>query len=170
MAYEFYVSVEGTKSGKFKGESPRAQQKEKIPGISFEYEVKAPFDAASGQHSGKRHHSPITFVKEWGAATPQFFNALVTNETLKTVAFEFSKPDTTGKEGVYYKITLTNATVVSIRQFSSDAKAQGSSTAKHTYAGATNELEAISFTFDKILVENTVAKTSAMDDWKEPQT
>ena len=26
----------------------------------------------TGQSSGKRQHSPITFVKEWGASTPQF--------------------------------------------------------------------------------------------------
>jgi hypothetical protein len=28
-------------------------------------------DAASGQATGKRQHKPITFTKEWGAATPQ---------------------------------------------------------------------------------------------------
>jgi hypothetical protein len=35
MAYEFYVSVEGTKQGKFKGESVREQHKDKIAGISL---------------------------------------------------------------------------------------------------------------------------------------
>lgn len=32
-------------------------------------------DAASGQASGKRQHHPVTFVKEWGASTPQFFHS-----------------------------------------------------------------------------------------------
>lgn len=36
------------------------------------YNVKSPRDAASGQASGKRTHKPVTFVKEWGASTPQF--------------------------------------------------------------------------------------------------
>jgi hypothetical protein len=36
-----------------------------------EYSVKSPRDAASGQASGKRMHKPVTFVKEWGATTPQ---------------------------------------------------------------------------------------------------
>lgn len=31
----------------------------------------SPRDAATGQASGKRMHKPVTFVKEWGAATPQ---------------------------------------------------------------------------------------------------
>ena len=35
------------------------------------YQVKGPRDAASGMASGKRTHHPVTFVKEWGAATPQ---------------------------------------------------------------------------------------------------
>lgn len=35
-----------------------------------DYTVK-PRDAASGQASGKRMHKPVTFIKEWSAATPQ---------------------------------------------------------------------------------------------------
>ncbi len=36
-----------------------------------DYTVKSPRDAGSSQPSGKRTHKPVTFVKEWGAATPQ---------------------------------------------------------------------------------------------------
>ena len=35
------------------------------------YQVKGPRDAGSGMATGKRQHRPVTFVKEWGAATPQ---------------------------------------------------------------------------------------------------
>jgi len=35
------------------------------------YQVKGPRDAGSGQASGRRTHKPVTFVKEWGPATPQ---------------------------------------------------------------------------------------------------
>ena len=38
---------------------------------AFFHEVKAPRDVATGQASGKRTHKPVTFVKEWGPATPQ---------------------------------------------------------------------------------------------------
>jgi hypothetical protein len=31
----------------------------------------SPRDLATGQASGKRMHKPVTFVKEWGAASPQ---------------------------------------------------------------------------------------------------
>ena len=33
--------------------------------------IVSPRDSATGQASGKRQHKPVTFVKEWGAATPQ---------------------------------------------------------------------------------------------------
>ena len=35
------------------------------------YRVISPRDPASGQASGKRQHKPVTFIKEWGAASPQ---------------------------------------------------------------------------------------------------
>jgi hypothetical protein len=35
------------------------------------YTVQSPKDVATGQASGKRMHKPITFVKEWCAASPQ---------------------------------------------------------------------------------------------------
>ena len=82
MAYEFYVTVDGTKQGRFKGESKREQHAHKLAGLSFSYEVSSPRDASTGQATGKRRHGPVTFTKAWGAATPQLFEALVTNEVL----------------------------------------------------------------------------------------
>lgn len=46
------------------------------------YSVKSPRDAASGQATGKRTHKPVTFVKEWGASTPQLFNVVAAGGTI----------------------------------------------------------------------------------------
>ncbi len=48
------------------------------------YQVKGPRDSASGQASGKRQHRPVTFVKEWGAATPQL-SAIKPTYDIKTM-------------------------------------------------------------------------------------
>ena len=40
-------------------------------GLKQAHYILSPRDAATGQASGKRMHKPVTFVKEWGAATPQ---------------------------------------------------------------------------------------------------
>jgi type VI secretion system secreted protein Hcp len=167
MAFQLHVSIKGSKQGQFKGEGTQARRKDKwIPSLGFEYEIKTPRDIATGQPSGKRQHSPITIVKEWGAATPQIFTALVNNEVLSEVLFEFVKTNQNGEEYVFHKIKLTDGSVSHIKQFTgSDASAEGATTAKHGGAGKMFEMEAVSFTFHKIEVENVDGKTSAMDDW-----
>src|SRR5260221_8493409 len=101
MARVFYVTIEGSRQGRFKGESTLANAKGKIEGLTFSSEVASPRDVATGQASGKRIHSPITFTKQWGAASPQLFQAAVTNEILKSVLFEFVGTDKAGKELVF---------------------------------------------------------------------
>lgn len=154
-AYEFYVKVEGVKQGVFKGSLASG----KIPGLSFHYNVKSPRDSATGQASGKRTHHPVTFVKEWGASTPQFFQALTTNEVLSSVTFEFVRNDEKGNETVYHVIRLVNATVSEIDQSlgADSGRKQGGSNAP--------ELEKISFTFQRIEIQNNDGKTIAVDDW-----
>jgi type VI secretion system secreted protein Hcp len=157
MAYEFYVSVEATKQGKFKGESVRDQWKEKIPGLALNWEIKSPRDIASGQASGKRQHYPVTFVKEWGASSPQFMQAVCTNEVLKKVLFEFIRTNANGEEQIHHTIELTNATVSNLKAFISMTK--------HEERSDVHELEEISLTYQKVHMENTLGKTSAIDDW-----
>ena len=150
MAYEFYVTIEGTKQGKFKGDSQSKGHEEQIAGLAFDYEVTSPRDPASGQATGKRQHRPVTITKHWDAATPQLFQALVTNEVLKSVLIEFVKTSLNGEDSVYHRISLTDATIADI----------------HQHANAdTHELEDISFTVREIEIENVEGKTSATDSW-----
>jgi type VI secretion system secreted protein Hcp len=157
MAYEFYVHLEGQKQGRFKNETPREKHQGKIPGLSFHYNVKSPRDSATGQAAGKRRHQPVSFVKAWGASTPQFFQAICTNEVLKSVLFEFVKTDQDGEEYVYHTVKLINATVNEIEQYLAD-DIEGRS-----HDG--QELERISLVFQRIEVENKDGKTMAVDDW-----
>lgn len=165
MAYEFYVTVEGTKQGKFKGESIREAHKEKLTGLSYRHEIKSPRDVATGQASGKRQHGPISMTKEWGAATPQIFQALVTNEVLKSVFFEFVATTPEGIEEVYYTIKLVNATVSQVRYMTGGNTVEGSGSAKNTSTYDTHELEELSFTYQRIELEHKPGKTAAFDDW-----
>lgn len=165
MGYMFSVGIKGHNQGVFKGEGPpQSKLKDKILGLSFSYEVKSPRDAATGQASGKRQHSPIKIVKEWGAATPQIFQALTTNEVLPEVTLEFLRTNANGEEYVYYRIKLTNASVSNIRQFSTDPP-EGGSSAKHQGAAGYKQMEEVSFTFQKIELENADAKIATQDDW-----
>jgi type VI secretion system secreted protein Hcp len=161
-AYEFYVTIEGTKQGKFKGESTKKGLESKFPGLGFQYELKSPRDAATGQSSGKRQHGAIVITKEWGASTPQLFQACVTNEVLKSVLIEFFRTDPNGQEYLFQTIRLTNATISNIKQYTGVPDSSKSS-AKTQAAYDTHELEEISFTFQRIEITNVKGKTTAAD-------
>jgi len=83
-AGNIYCTVVGAKQGKFTDDMVRSDSTE-IPVYALTQEVKVPYDAASGQATGKRQHSPVTIVKELDKSSPQFFIAAVTNETLRSV-------------------------------------------------------------------------------------
>jgi len=152
-AYEFYVTIEGVKQGKFKGDSRAKAHPGTIAGLGFMYEVKSPRDAATGMATGRRQHEPIVITKRWDSASPQLFQALVSNEALKSVLLEFVRSTPDGREEVYYTIQLQDAMVVGIKQY--------------TDASAARELEDISFSFQRIFVEDKVGKAASMDAWRK---
>ena len=156
MAYEFYVTIEGTKQGKFKGESGRDDHKAKLPGFYFSSNVVSPRDTATGQATGKRRHDPVVFKKPVGPASPQIAQALTTNEVLKTVLFEFVRTTDQGKEEVSFTIKLTNATVSGSKIYLPDA------TDDKQHVDLSEE---IALTFQKIEWESKIGKTMATDDW-----
>jgi type VI secretion system secreted protein Hcp len=155
MAYPFYISIDGQKQGKFTGDTNR---KNKIAGVRFFSETVSPRDAATGQASGKRIHKPILFTKEWDAASPQLFQALVANEVLKSVLFEFIRTAPDGREEVHFKVKLTNASIASMKSYLDLTDRSGDPYDAH-------ELEDVELTFQKIELENVGGKTSAVDDW-----
>ena len=155
------LSVQGAKQGQFKGDAASAKQGNKIQAAAFTFEVTSPRDAASGQATGKRTYKPLQVTKDVGASSPQFLQALTTNEQLPTVTLEFTKADKNGEEYVYYTIKLTNASVASIRQHTAEGAKGGSGA-----AGANApQREEIGFTFQRIEVESNDGKTMAVDDW-----
>ena len=155
MAAEFYVTIEGTKQGALTGESTHAKHEGSLDGLAFHYSVAHPRDAGSGMATGRRIHQPISFVKEWGAASPQIFQALVTNETITSALFEFVRTDEDGAEVVYHRITVGSARVTEIEQFIDDSD----------LAPTGKGLEKISLVFQRIEIENLDGTTSATDDF-----
>ena len=152
MGLKCLVTVTGQHQGQFKNESPTPAGK--IIAFDFHYTVTSPRDLASGQAGGKRVHGPVTIHKEWGAATPQFFSALTTNELLPTVLLEFIKP---GSEETFFTITLTNATIYGLRQYVMPARP--GSTDGEKFA------EQLDFTFHTITMTHNAGQTTATDSW-----
>ena len=161
-ASSFDVTIEGTKQGRFKGERGKG---DKIAGLAFHYDVKSPRDAATGMASGKRQHGAITFTKAVDSSSPQIFQALIGNEVLKSVLFEFRGTSADGQEMIFYQMTLTNASISEVEQY---AGMSGTAEARQSGASDGSPLEDVSLTFQKIEVQSQVGKTMAVDDWRRP--
>ncbi|MBC7875487.1 MAG: type VI secretion system tube protein Hcp [Ferruginibacter sp.] len=153
------LSAEGTKQGKFKGESTKSKFSDRSEIAGYVQEVSSPRDAASGMATGKRTHQPVLVLKQSGAASPQFFQALTSNEVLKKVVIDFYKPDASGAEMNYYTVTLENVSVSGYKQFIGPLENEKFNPAN------TILYDEIKLTFQKITIEDKAGKTMAMDDW-----
>lgn len=146
---DIYIAVEGIQQGKFKGESPAKQFSDQSRVLKFNYSVVSPRDVSTGQASGRRQHKPIAVTREPGAASPQFFTALATNEVLKSVVIRFWRTNVpSGISEVQQVITLSNAGISDFRQYVADDG---------------RWLEDVAFTFQKIQIENKPSATIATD-------
>ncbi len=153
------ISVDATKQGKFKGESIRPKFADRAEIAGYVQEVNSPRDAASGMATGRRTYQPIILLKQSGASSPQYFQALTNNESLKTVVIDFYKPDATGAEINHYTVTLTNATVSGYKQFIGPLE-------NEKFNPANNILyDEIKLSFQKIMIEDKIGKTMTIDDW-----
>jgi type VI secretion system secreted protein Hcp len=152
----FFVDIKGAKQGQFKAENMRpGVHKGGIEGVKFSSQVSSPRDMATGNPSGKRQYSAITFTKLWGPSSPQMIQACTTNESL-TVTFEFVKAGLGGKEIVYQTIKLTGATISSVKRYIDVSMGNE--------APDPRELEDVSFTFQKIDIIDANGAT-VTDDW-----
>lgn len=160
MAVKLYATVVGARQGTFKGEGAQAGLgKGQIPGVALDYGVVVPHDTATGLSSGKRQHEPVRFTKEWGASSPQFYEAAFTNENLTSVTFQFIGVGIDGKELVDHTIKLTNATITDVEQSEETGQAGGPLV-------DSRELQTISFVFQKIDISSNTGGTDASDDWQ----
>jgi type VI secretion system secreted protein Hcp len=140
----FSMTIQGQRQGVFPGNKGGT-----IGGLRFSYLLKSPRDPASGLPTGKRMHTPVVFTKTLGTASPQIFSALSTNENLPSVVI--SVPG--GDGGLGYRVKLTNANLAELRQYT------------ELVNGVATVLEDVSFTFQKIEVQDLGSGAMATDDW-----
>src|SRR3954454_5344672 len=111
-----YVTIEGTKQGKFKGSTPIKGREDAIEISGYRLSVSSPHDVGTGQSTGKRQYQAISFKKAVDASSPQFMQALTTNEVLTKVTIQFYGQAANGEEQLYQTVTLDNATLKSWTQ------------------------------------------------------
>ncbi|MBI5373126.1 MAG: type VI secretion system tube protein Hcp [Sphingobacteriales bacterium] len=152
------LSVEGTKQGKFKGESMKGKFADKSELAGYQLEITSPRDAASGQATGRRTFQPVILLKATGASSPQFLQALSTNELLKKVVIDFYRPDPSGMEVNYYTVTLENVSISGYKQFIGPLENEKFNPVN------TILYDEIKLLYQRITVEDKVSKTMATDE------
>ena len=148
-----WVKAVGMRQGAIAGDSAQKGREGWILGSAFEFEVKSPRDPVSGMAVGKRQHVPVRFTKAWSASSPQLFSALVSNEPLTSVIFEFPGTRADGTEVITQRVTLSNASISEFRHVSDPS------------LGSRPPLEQIALTFQTIKLEDLASGVTAQDDW-----
>jgi len=147
---QVFVKVTAQKQGVFKGDSPQKNHQDEIGVLEYHFELDVPHDAASGLPTGKRTYKPVRITHVLDSASPQFLAAAATNENLKTVVINFWQSDRAGRQVNFYRVTLTDATISSVKQDTSGASV----------------VEEDAFTFRKIEQESLTGKTLFEDDFQ----
>jgi type VI secretion system secreted protein Hcp len=160
MALTSYLTLEGEKQGQMKGDCVQKGREDKILVYAVEHSVEIPRDPLSGLPTGQRVHKPFTITKHVDPASPLLYQACTTGEHLKKWDLEYFTIDKTGKETLYYQVSLEDAIVVAIRHYKPVVFLAEN--------GPYKDMEDISFTYSKITWSNKLANTEAVDDWKQP--
>ena len=156
MAYQYYLTVKGSKQGDFPGDKKKDKDK-RIAILGYTLAASKPVDAGSGMATGKHTYEPLVVYKDIGNATVQFFQAFVTGEVLAKVVVQAVRLSAKGKEEPVLTITLTNALVVEF-EHEPEFNTGGAGT-------NTGELEMISFNFQKIDVLHNPSQTLVEDNF-----
>lgn len=141
------MKVVGNKTGTFKGDSTQKGHEDQILVSAYQFELDSPRDPATGQATGRRIFKPLTVTHLLDAASPEFLASCATNETLKSVVINFYETDRTGKSVNFYRVTLTNASISSVKHYSS----------------GDTVLEDDSFVFEKIEQQSLTGNTTFID-------
>lgn len=145
------MTVTGHTQGAFKGDDFTTAKNATglIDVLGYSSEIVSPRDASTGQATGRRIWKPIVVTHLLGGSSPEFLAAAATNETLTKVVISFFHTNSRGQEVLYYRVTLTDANVSDVRDYTSGG----------------DVLEDDSFVFQKIEQEDLIAKTTFIDEF-----
>lgn len=105
--------------------------------------------AAGGRATTRRSNDPVVIVKPIDETSSFFVKAAASGETFTSVRFEF-KRNVGSREEVYQTVTLTNATISSVREINGNGD---------------RPMQEISFTFQKIEYSHKDGPAAAPVSW-----
>jgi type VI secretion system secreted protein Hcp len=129
----------------------------KIQVQKLDSEIVLPRDPQTGQPTGRRQHKGITVHKIFDKASPDLYAILASGEELSTVSLEFWRTSPSGQEEQYFEIKAERCSIVQI-----DTYVPNCLDPKEQHMG---HMEAVTFTYRRIIWTHKIAGTAASDDW-----
>ncbi len=160
MPMTSYLTLEGNDQGPIEGDCVQAGREKTILVYGLDHRVEIPRDTHTGLASGQRIHHPLTVMKRMDPASPLISKACCTGEHMAKFELDFYHIDDAGKEVLYYKISLEDAIIVEVKTYYPLTFLDSSKPYPH--------MEAVSFTYSKIIWSHETASKQAEDDWKNP--
>ena len=112
------MKLTGFKSTVIKGDLTQKGKEGLFAIYAYNLEIQQPTDAATGQATGKRTFKPVSVIVPAGPLnTPALHQLLASNKGLNTVEIRFWAAGNTGADAVYLTVRLTNAKVVTLRDW-----------------------------------------------------
>lgn len=115
MAIPAYMWIKDDQGNSVDGSVNIAAREGSIEVLGFDHELRIPTDNDTGALTGTRKHEPFVFLKAFDAATPYLYKACSNGQTLKELTLRWYRIDDTGTEKEYFRHTLHDVKVTSVK-------------------------------------------------------
>ncbi|SAK95630.1 hcp protein [Caballeronia hypogeia] len=127
--------------------------------ISFSHGLHLPVDSATGKITGTRIHSPISFEKEFDAASPDLYQAVSKGKSFESAEIRWYRISDAGREEAYFLMLLEDVKVSGISPGMPNTKLDGLSQQNHT--------EAVSLMYENITWHYLDGNIKVSDAWND---
>lgn len=115
MAIPAYVYFKDDQGNEIKGSVSISGREGSSEVVEFDHELRIPVDADDGTITGTRKHEPFVFTKSFDASSSYLYKAVANGQTLKKVELVWFKIDDTGTEREYFRHTLEDVKLTSVK-------------------------------------------------------
>lgn len=159
MAIPAYVWIKDDQGSAIDGSVTIEGRDGSIEIVEFDHEVRIPTDSDTGALTGTRKHEPLVFTKAYDASSPYLYKACANGQTLKELTVVWYKIDDTGTEREYFRHTLEDVKITSVKPKMYNTKDLDKERYSH--------LETISMRYGKVTWTYADGNIEFSDSWLE---
>jgi type VI secretion system secreted protein Hcp len=154
MGMVAYMSLFDSSNNQILGGSQVSDRYGSVEIKKINYTLSRSFDSQTGKQHSTRRHKPFSILKPIDRSTPTLFQCCASGKLLSHARVDLYKPDDEGRETNYFSYILENARVISVTPMMDALSSE-------------SDMEAISFSFEKITLAYHDGNIMAVDSWEQ---